>query len=151
MNFRSMTHNRSKSVHDMNAPSNIWMHDLLILNHIWWFNFFCQSVFFFLFYIRPKLKHLEQELKFMCVLRFSEHNRCSTRVRWIVLSPVFIMLQEALNPRWNWFLRLRGSSLILPLVRTVINFWLVNQVTCHRSVIVSHFRAKVSIIHLLHS
>lgn len=47
--------------HDMNAHSNIWMCDLLILNYIPWFNFICQSRS--LFYIRPELKHLEQELK----------------------------------------------------------------------------------------
>lgn len=46
--------------HDTNAHSNIWMCDLLILNYISWFNFMCQSS---LFYIRPELKHLEQELK----------------------------------------------------------------------------------------
>lgn len=46
--------------HDMNAHSSIWMYDLLILNYIWWFNFICPSIS--LFYIRPELKHLEQEL-----------------------------------------------------------------------------------------
>lgn len=33
--------------------------------------------------------------------------------------------------------------------RPVINFWLVNQFNCHRSVTVSHFRANISTIHLI--